>query len=51
MIEAAPSVNFSFSILDNGYSVLITINGQINANKKSNFQKKSIYFSISFILF
>ena len=26
MIETAPSVNFFISILDNGYSVLITIN-------------------------
>ena len=32
MIEAAPSANFFISILDNGYSVLIAINGQINAN-------------------
>ena len=32
MIEEASSVDFLISILDNGYSVLITIKGQINAN-------------------
>ena len=46
MIEAAHSVNFFISILDNGYSVLITINGQIIANLEYyNCQKKSILFS------
>ena len=32
MIEAAPLVNFFISILENGYSVLIAINSQINGN-------------------
>ena len=32
MIEAAPSINFFISILENEYSVLIKINSQINAN-------------------
>ena len=44
MIEAAPSVNFYISILDNGYSVLITINSQINANKNVATVKRKVFY-------
>ena len=43
MIEAALSVKFFISILDNGYSVLITINSQINANKIVTTIKKKVF--------
>ena len=43
MIELAPSVNFFISILDNGYSVLITINSQINANKNGTTVKRKVF--------
>ena len=50
MIGEAPSVNFIISIMDNGYSVLNTINGQINANLNGTTVKRKVFhFSISFI--
>ena len=54
MFEAAPSVNFFISILDNVYSILITTNSQINANENVSTVKRKVhvfYFSISFIWF
>ena len=39
MIEAAPLVNFFISILDNGYCVLTTINGQIIQIRKLQLSK------------
>ena len=44
MIEAAPSVNFSISILDNGQSVLITTKGQINANYNVTTVKRKVFY-------
>ena len=46
MIEAAPSVNFFISILDNGYSVL-NYNQRSDQYKLecSNCQKKSFFFN------
>ena len=51
MIEVAPSVNFFISILDNGYSVLITIK-QLDQCllEYYNCQKKSILFYNKFHL-
>ena len=52
MIEAALSVNFFISILDNGYTVLITISGQIDANENvTTVKRKVFYYLISFIWF
>ena len=52
MIEAAPFNGFSISILDNGYSVLITILSQINDNKNVTAIKRKVFcFSIRFIWF
>ena len=58
MIEEVSSSRFSISILDNGYSVLITINSQINENlnvtsikRKEDlfvFQEVSFGFNLSF---
>ena len=50
MIEATPSVIFFISILDNGYSVLITINGQINANLNVTTVKTKVFFFNKFHL-
>ena len=50
MIEAAPSVNFLISILDNQYSVLITIYGQINVNKNVTTLKRKVFYFYKFHL-
>ena len=50
MIEEETSSRFSISILDNGYSILITINSQINENKNvTTIKRKEFCFSISLI--
>ena len=52
MIEAALFNGFSILILDNGYSILITINSQINENfYVTTIKKKLFCFLISFIWF
>ena len=51
MIEAEHSVNFFISILDNGYSVLITINSQINANYNVTELSKEKYFIFQYVSF
>ena len=50
MIEVALSVNFFISILDNGYSVLITINSQMIRMLKLSIEKYFIFKKFHLIL-
>ena len=46
------SIHFFISVLDNGYSILITINGQVNANQNvTTIKRKGFFNKFHLILF